>query len=102
MDTEFSHWHLDLSAFASVECFLSGHIKMRANKKSLSQVGSIRNKFTHLFYHKEKVSNDFFSMEVLNKAAEQIGYEVFRDVPEEEYQDLFEVAEDLSLEDKEE
>ncbi|MFT8493085.1 MAG: hypothetical protein ABF690_13855 [Liquorilactobacillus nagelii] len=98
MDTEFSHWHLGLSAFASVECFQSGHIKMRANKKSLSQVGSIKNKFTHLFYHKERVNNDFFSMEVLNVSAIQIGYEVFRDVPEEEYQDLFEAAEDLSLE----
>lgn len=40
-------------------------------------------------------------MEVLNKAAEQIGYEVFRDVPEEEYQDLFEAAEDLTIENKE-
>ncbi|MFT8407961.1 MAG: hypothetical protein ABF660_01555 [Liquorilactobacillus satsumensis] len=101
MDTEFSHWHLGLSAFASVECFLSGHIKMRANKKSLSQVGSIAKIFTHLFYHKEKAKDDFFSMEALNEAAEQIGYEVFRDVPEEEYQDLFETVEDILMEDKE-
>ncbi|WP_415623021.1 hypothetical protein [Liquorilactobacillus satsumensis] len=40
-------------------------------------------------------------MEALNEAAEQIGYEVFRDVPEEEYQDLFETVEDILMEDKE-
>lgn len=44
------------------------------------------------------MDDDFFSMEALNKAAERIGYEVFRDVPEEEYQDLFEAAEDISME----
>ncbi|MCP9357947.1 hypothetical protein KBX49_06730 [Liquorilactobacillus satsumensis] len=47
------------------------------------------------------MDDDFFSIEVLNNAAEQIGYEVFRDVPEEEYQDLFETVEDILMEDKE-
>ncbi|MCP9357977.1 hypothetical protein KBX49_07680 [Liquorilactobacillus satsumensis] len=71
---------------------------MKANKKEPTAIGSIKKIFTRLFYHKERVSNDFFSMEVLNKAAEQNGYEVFRDVPEEEYQDLFEATEDISME----
>ncbi|MFT8476612.1 MAG: hypothetical protein ABF682_04305 [Liquorilactobacillus sp.] len=47
------------------------------------------------------MNSDFFSLEILNVAAIQIGYEVFRDVPEEEYQDLFEAVEDILMEDKE-
>ncbi|MFT8491516.1 hypothetical protein [Liquorilactobacillus satsumensis] len=100
MDTEFSHWHLGLSAFASVECFQSGHIKMKANKKELSAISSIRNIFTRLFYHtpERKVNDDFFSIEILNQAAQKMGYDYFYNVPDDDVQDMFDLAEDLSME----